>query len=88
MNLERENFGFLNVFYVEDNPVLKVDSYGLVANSEGWLPWGYSYRWYHWYYTKYGVLIYIYPSRKCECEAGGKFGWIQRYENKYWSRWL
>ena len=32
MNLERENFGFLNVFYVEDNPVMGYDNKGLVPD--------------------------------------------------------
>ena len=32
MNLERENFGFLNVFYVEDNPVVGYDSKGFVPD--------------------------------------------------------
>ena len=32
INLERENFGFLNVFYVEDNPVMGYDSKGFVPD--------------------------------------------------------
>ncbi len=32
MNLEKENFGFFNVFYVEDDPVMNVD-------NRGWFSW-------------------------------------------------
>ncbi len=39
MNLERENFGFLNVFYVEDNPVVGYDNSGFWGISFG--PWAY-----------------------------------------------
>ncbi len=39
INLERENFGFFNVFYVKDNPVMGYDNFGFWGISFG--PWAY-----------------------------------------------
>jgi len=39
MNLERKNFGFLNVFYVEDNPVMGIDNRGDILCKNYVLSW-------------------------------------------------